>query len=167
MKRMENYKDLVSKLDFSNVLFEDLPMEVGDKVNEIVIKFFDNREQIVNLLPENIKIVYLIGEFESAILNDGLFSVFYNSSLEEIIQTREAIEKTNSTKLLKLFDNAKSLFEKEYTLKSDTSFVSENPDEDVCDFFSEKLQEKIERIEEKIGELQDSGEYWNKIEKLF
>jgi hypothetical protein len=164
---MENYKELVSKLDFSNVLFEDLPVEVGDKVNEIIIKFFDNREQVVNLLPENIKVVYLIGELESAILNDGLFSVFYNSSLEEIIHTREVIEKTNSTKLLKLFDKAKSLFEKEFVLKSDTNFISENPDEDVYDFFSEKLQEKLELIEEEIGELQDSGEYWNRIEKLF
>jgi hypothetical protein len=69
--------------------------------------------------------------------------------------------------LLKLFDKAKSLFEKEYVLKFTTNFVSENPDEDVYDFFSEKLQEKIEHIEEEIGELQDSGEYWNRIEKLF
>ena len=164
---MENYKELVLKLDFSNVSFDDLPMEVGDKVNEIVMNFFDNREQIVNFLPENIKVVYLIGELESAILNDGLFSIFYNSSLEEIIQTREAIEKTNSTKLLKLFDNAKSLFEKEYLLKSDINFVSENPDKDAFDFFSEKLQEKMETIEEKIGELQDSGEYWDRIKALF
>jgi hypothetical protein len=166
-KNMNNYKELVLKLDFSNVHFEDLPVEVGEKINEIVVRFFDNREQIIDLLPENIRIVYLIGEFESAILNDGLFSVFYNSSLQEIIQIREAIEKTNSTKLLKLFDKAKSLFENEYVLKSNTTFVSENPNEDVYDFFSEKLQEKIELIEEKISELQDSGEYWNRIEKFF
>ena len=164
---MENYKEQVSKLEFDNIPFEDLPVAVGEKVNEIIMKFPEYENDIINALVPKIKIVYLIGELESSILNDGLLSVFYNSNLNEIMRIREAIEQTKSKKLLNLFDKAKSLFEKEYTFKSDTNFVSENPDTDIYDFFSENLTDKIEEIEEKITELQDNAEYWNKIEKLF
>ena len=164
---MENYKEVLAKLDFSNVLFEDLPVEVGEKVNEIIHRFWKFRDEIINTLPENIQIVYLVGEFESAILNDGLLSVFCNNNLNEILRFRNAVEKTNSKKLLKLFDEAKSLIEKKYTLKPNTSFTEEYPDNDFDEFLGEKISDKMEAIAEKVDDLQDSGEYWNRIENLF
>ena len=164
---MESYKEALSKLDFSNVSFDDLPVEAGEKVNEIVLNFWEFREDIINALPENIQIVYLVGEFESAIFNDGLLSVFCNNDLNEVLRFRNAIEKTNSKKLLKLFDEAKSLIEKKYTLKPDTSFTEEYPDHDMDEFLGEKISNKVEAIAEKIDDLQGSGEYWNRIEKLF
>ena len=132
-----------------------------------LLKFWEFRDEIINLLPENIQIVYLVGEFESTILNDGLLSVFCNNDLNEILRFRNAIEKTNSKKLLKLFDEAKSLVEKKYTIKSDTNFVEEYPDEDIEEFLGENISNKVEEIAEKIDNLQGSGEYWNRIEKLF
>ncbi len=164
---MKNYKNILSKLDFNNIPFEDIPEKVGNKVDDIILKFFDFRDEIIDSLPENIKIVYLVGEFESAILNDGLLSVFYNNNLNEIMRFRSAIEKTNSKKLLNLFDEAKSLVERKYTLKSNINFVEEHPIDDLFDFFGEELSNDIEKIEEKIDDLQSSGEYWDRIEKLF
>ena len=164
---MESYKETLSKLDFSNVPFEDLPVEVGEKVNEIILNFYEFRDEIINALPENIQIVYLVGEFESAILNDGLLSVFCNNDLKEILRFRNAIEKTNSKKLLKLFDEAKTLVEKKYTLKPDTSFTDEHPDDYFDEFLGEKISDKAEVIAEKIDDLQGDGEYWNRIENLF
>jgi len=167
MKDMESYKEALSKLDFSNVPFEDLPVEVGEKVNEIILKFYEFRDEIINALPENIQIVYLVGEFESAILNDGLLYVFCNNDLKEVLRFRNAIEQTNSKKLLKLFDDAKSLVEKKYTLKPDTNFTEEYPDDDFEEFVGEKVSDKVEAIAEKIDDLQGDGEYWNRIANLF
>ena len=164
---MENYKEALSKLDFSNISFDDLPVEVGEKVNDIIVKFAEFRNDIINFLPENVQIVYLVGELESAILNDALLSVFYNNDLNEVLLFRNAIVKTNSKKLLKLFDEAKSLVEKKYTLKPDISFTEEYPDSDMEEFLGEKISSKIEEIAEKIDDLQSDGEYWDRIEKLF
>jgi len=164
---MQNYKEALSKLDFSNIPFEDLPVEVGEKVNEIILKFWEFRDEIINTLPENIQIVYLVGEFESAKLYDGLLSVFYNNNLNEILRFRTAIEKSNSQKLLKLFDEAKSLVEKTYALKPDKSFAEEYSNSDVYNFFDERISNKVEKIAEKMDDLQDSGEYWDRIAKLF
>ncbi len=127
---MEDYKQAIANLDFSLIPFEDLPMDVGEKVNTIIDAFESSKDDIILSLPLNIKIIYLIGEFESAILNDGLLSVFCNSNLIEIMRLREAIVQIHSEKLLKLFDRAKSLFEKEYTFKPNTSFIHEHPAED-------------------------------------
>ena len=164
---MQNYKEALSKLDFSNIPFEDLPVEVGEKVNEIILKFWEFRDEIINTLSENIQIVYLVGEFESAKLYDGLLSVFYNNNLNEILRFRTAIEKSNSQKLLKLFDEAKSLVEKTYALKPDKSFAEEYSNSDVYNFFDERISNKVEKIAEKMDDLQDSGEYWDRIAKLF
>lgn len=163
----ENYKDALSKLDFSDISFEDMPVEVGDKVNNIILKFGEFRDEIINSLPENVKTIYLVGEFESAILCDGLLPIFYNNNLSEIMRFRTAVEKTGSKKLLNLFDEAKSLVEEKYILKSDINFVDEFPDKDPFKFFGNKLNNKIEKIVEKIDDLQSSGEYWDRIELLF
>ncbi|MDL2243339.1 hypothetical protein LJB84_00640 [Bacteroidales bacterium OttesenSCG-928-J19] len=162
-----NYKEAITKLNFDNVSFEELPVKVGEKINDIITEYLEFSDEIIENLPDNIKLVYLIGELESAILYDGLLSIFYNNTLKEIERYEKAIQKTESKKLLQLFLKAKALVSKEYTLKQDKTFLEAFPDKDVYDFFSESLIEIIENIEEKITELQDKGEYWNRIENQF
>ncbi|MBN8826288.1 MULTISPECIES: hypothetical protein [unclassified Spirosoma] len=161
------YQDAIKNLDFANVVLTELPNEVGSRINDLIATFPDKEDQIIELLPYTIRLVYVIGELESVIGNDGLLSIFINYDKNQVDRFETAVEQSSHKKYLSLFKKARSLAESKYQLKDGINLADDLPEADIEEVFGYKIIDKIETIEEQMNELQDKGEYWNKIEALY
>jgi hypothetical protein len=150
----QSYQNAVESLNFAGISLTELPQEVGSSVNKLIIAFPDSEDQIIQLLPDAIRLFYLIGELESVIANDGLLSIFINYD-------------KNQVDYLSLFRKARSLTESKYQLKVGISLADDLPEADIEEVFGLKVIDQIEAIEEKMNELQDNGKYWDKIEVIY
>ncbi|WP_020597841.1 DMP19 family protein [Spirosoma panaciterrae] len=162
-----SYQDAIKNLDFANVEFIELPNEVASRINGLIATFPDNEDQIIQLLPDAIRLVYLIGELESVIGNDGLLAIFINYDKIQVNRFETAVEQSGHKKYLSLFRKARSLAESKYQLKAGINLADDLPDADIEEVFGPQIIEKIEAIDEQMNELQDKGEYWDKIEVLY
>ncbi|MFN8436179.1 MAG: hypothetical protein U0V72_00970 [Cytophagales bacterium] len=164
---MEDYKLELEKLDFSNIPFIELPSIVEEKIDEILLKYIEYKDDIIESLPQNIKTVYLIVALEQFMNYSGLLSIFMNLNLKEILFLRTGIIESKCEQLLNLFDEAKQLVESKVALSEKYNFLEENPNSFFAENLGDTVVNKILNIEDQLFELQYSGEYWETIEQMF
>ena len=111
-------------------------------------------DEVLENLPEKVRVVYLLANLMTTINGGGLLSVFYNGTLHEIKQLRHAIKLSGSRELGDLFDEAFQLVESKFTWSDEHINFNGQMDEDVEPYeFFDEITDRIEEIENQISAI--------------
>ena len=114
---------------------------------------WEERDEIIDNLPEKIRTVYLIASFGSSMAGDGLFGMFYNYSLYEMKRLRHAISLSGLKELSDLYNEALRQVEDIFTWSDEhanftfQTSVSESLEDE---FYSDERMKRIEEIEKQL-----------------
>lgn len=105
-------------------------------------------------LFETLKHIQCIWYLLSDITYDGLFSIFYNDTGDEIDGLRKAL-KDSDVELSKLFEKAYSLVALPLDIIATDNFVVRNQDKDPSSVIEQEALDQLEKIEEQIEEIRE------------
>ncbi len=143
-----------------DALFE-FDMMYGEEVPGFDGRFWSFSESSVAELPDQLSRLYFalwyvqsMGNFYNAVGGDGLLSVFYNNSGEEIDALRSVLNRFNDP-LHQLVDEAYSLLEPTYQFVPDNNYVSRYMESDLHEVLPEEVALRIQEIEAEVEGMQD------------
>jgi len=164
----------IRQLDYSNCELTDEQIEklyYEDIGNIIEVDEYKYMDEIIDVLPQHIRLVYLLMDLQITINGDTFLSLFYNHSVSQNKQLMEFLKTMGFSDLSGLIEKAQQIILSKFPLPEDENHTfteHKDPDIDTYDYFGDAICQQIEEIEE--NELQDllwGDELWTRVRAIW
>ena len=166
----EKVLNAIQSLDYSNRPFSEITDKLywEDVMAIMEMNEYEQEEEIVDALPQHIRLVYLLIWMQTTIMNDSFLSVFYNHSLFEIKRFIEVMKADGFSDLSELIKKALQIILSKFPLPHEESHTfMQDTDAQPDDFFGDDICEQIEAIEEEIEDLYNDDDFWERVEVVW
>ena len=166
--------DAIQQLDYSGCELTDELIEklYYEDVHEIMSKNeYEQVDEILDALPQHVRLVYHLVDLQSTVNNDSLLSLFYNHSVGENKRLMEYLKTMGFSDLAGLIEKAQQIILTKFPMPGDenqTFTEHKDPDIETYDYFGDEICQQIEEIEE--NDLQDllwGDEFWERVREIW
>jgi hypothetical protein len=165
--------DAIQKLDYPNCELTDdffTKLYCDDVGNIMSMNGFKQMEEILDALPQRIRLVYLFVDLQNRINCDGFLSQFYNHSVGENKRLLEFFNTLGFTDLTSLIEKAQQVIltklpwprDENHTLMEDL-----DSDVDIYDYLGEEITNQIDEIETEVESVLWGDELWKRVKAIW